>query len=523
MKRPTIFFALLALFSVTFCNAEQAQQKPNFIVILVDDLGFGDIGAYRNLYQGGDEKSIAHLHTPQLDKLAHEGITCTRAYTSSWCAPSRQMLLSGCWINRKSAIDQEFPWIGRRLRQEGYTTGMYGKSHGEYANQRNTRYLNNEQTEFDQGLFFRGGMRGYYLKQGEVLPGHLFDEDASYKAKGNEYITDVFTDGATDFIKNNSDKPFFLYLAYTAPHTPLHAKPEDLKTLFPDVFEPLADSTIRNLSEKRTPPPGITADNWRKYRYAAMVYAVDRGLGQLRQALNEAGIADNTVIVFTSDNGAQVGSNYPLTGHKWDVYEGGIRVPFIVWSDEIFNSESKGSVYDGLVSTADVAPTLMALAGKSEAESFDGNNIMPYITGLESPSPESQIFYYREPLGHHQVTNAESLYPGEKRGMHILLEAFIQKDRKHLIYLGLTKEQKVYEGGMALPDVRNVADPDKKLSEDIRGISSGDLTILSDEEFVSIKKKRDDYVKKNETDFSVRWSAAPIQIDFKELQKIKNY
>jgi hypothetical protein len=365
-------------------------------------------------------------------------------------------------------------------------------------------------------------MRGYYLKKGEVLPGHIFDEDASYRAKGNEYITDLFTDGATDFIKRNSDKPFFLYLAYTAPHTPLHAKPEDLKKLFPDVFEPLADSTIRIRSEKNTPPPGITGENWRKYQYAAMVYSVDRGLGQIRQVLNEAGIADNTVIVFTSDNGSNQGSNYPLTGHKWDVYEGGIRVPFIVWSDKISNSESKGSVYDGLVSTADVAPTLMAMAGKSEPESFDGKNIMPYITGSELAPPESQIFYYREPLGHHQVTNAESLYPGEKRGMHIMLEAFIQKDRKYLHYLGLTKDQKVYEGGMALPDVRDVTNPDKKLSEDIQGLNSGDWTTLTDEEFVSIKKKRDDFLEENEADFTYRWSAAPRQIDLKDLQKIKN-
>ena len=398
---------LSAFVLLLFTVAVQAQQKPNFIVILVDDLGFGDIGAYRNLYRGGDDKSIAHLHTPELDDLAHEGIICTRAYTASWCAPSRQMVLSGCWINRKSAIDQEFPWIGRRLRQEGYTTAMFGKSHGEYDITRNTRYLDEEQTEFDQGLFFRGGMRGYYLKKGELLPGHIFEEDASYRAKGNEYITDVFTEGATNFIKRNSDKPFFLYLAYTAPHTPLHAKPEDLKNLFPEVFEPLADSTIR----AGTIPPGTTAANWRKYQYAAMVYSIDRGLGQIRQALNESGVADNTVIVFTSDNGSSHGSNYPLTGHKWDVYEGGIRVPFIVWSDEISNSRNKGSVYDGLVSTADVAPTLMALTGKSEPESFDGKNIMSYITGSESPPPETQIFYYREPLGFNQVTGAESLYP----------------------------------------------------------------------------------------------------------------
>ena len=266
-----------------FLTALQAQEKPNFIVILVDDMGFGDMGAYRELFQGGDDKSIAHFHTPELDDLAHDGIICTRAYTGSWCAPSRQMLLSGCWVNRRGVCDRDCPWIGRRLRQEGYATGMYGKSHGDHAILRNTRYAEDVQREFDEGLFFRGGMRQFYMKKGELLPGHILDKDASFRAEGNEYITDLFTDGASDFIKRNSGNPFFLYLAYTAPHVPLQAKPEDLKKLFPEVFESLADSTIRAAK----PPPGISAADWRKYHYAAMIYSVDRGLTSIRQTLNE--------------------------------------------------------------------------------------------------------------------------------------------------------------------------------------------------------------------------------------------
>ncbi len=502
--RKTII-STVALFLLVFPSLF-SQQKPNFIVILVDDMGFGDMGAYRELYQGGDDKSIAHLYTPELDDLAHDGIICTRAYMGSWCAPSRQMLLSGCWINRKSAVDQDFPWIGRRLRQEGYTTGMYGKSHGAHANSRNTYYLDDIRTEFDQGLFLRGGMRGYYLKKDEILPGHHFEKDASYVAKGNEYITDIYTEGATDFIRRNSDSPFFLYLAYTAPHQPIQGKPEDLKMLFPEVFEAMADSCIR----ARKIPAGMSGIDWNKYVYAAMVYSVDRGLTQIRAALKETGVEDNTVIIFTSDNGAIIGSNYPFAGHKWDVYEGGIRVPFIVWSGEISKSKHRGSVYDGLVSAADIAPTLMALAGKNDLEGFDGNNIMPYITRSESPTPESQIFYYREPLGHHQVTGAESLYPGEKRGMHMMLEAFIQKDRKYLRIQGLYNK-KVYERGMALPDVRGVADPDKKLAEDMLGLSSGDWTLMSDEESAVLKKMRDEFLEENEADFTYRWSGAPAR------------
>jgi len=476
------------------------EQKPNFIVVLVDDLGYGDIGAYRELYQGKDKKSIAYLYTPQLDKLADEGIVCSRAYSSSWCAPSRQMLLSGCWINRKGVRDQHFPWVGRRLRQEGYTTGMYGKSHGKFANFRNTRYFDDDFREFDQGLFFRGGMRGYHLKKGEILPGHIYQDDASYQAKGNEYITDIFTKGATDFIKRNADKPFFLYLAYNAPHSPLQAKPDDLRYLFPEEFGSLSDSIIRAAKK----PKGMLP-NWNKYHYAAMVYAIDRGLGQIKQALNEAGIADNTIIVFTSDNGAIQGSNYPLTGHKWDVYEGGIRVPFIVWSDKISKSNNKGSVYDGLVSTVDIAPTLMALAGNNNSEDFDGKNIMPYITGLEEAPLESQIFYYRETLAHHQVTGSELLYPMIDKRTPLLLEAFIQKDKKYLSFRGL-KGLKVIEGGMVLPDVRNISEPSKRLIEDVQGITSSKETLLSKEEFVDLKRNHQKFIEQNKLDFILRWS-----------------
>lgn len=501
MKSGIILSALVFLLTGT---ALQAQQKPNFIVILVDDLGFGDIGAYRELFQGGDDKSIAHLHTPELDDLAHDGIMCTRAYMASWCAPSRQMLLSGCWINRKSAVDSDFPWIGRRLRQEGYTTGMYGKCHGALANARNTYYLDEVRTEFDQGLFLRGGMRGFYLKKDEILPGHIFEKDASYRAKGNEYITDIYTNGATDFIRRNSDSPFFLYLAYTAPHQPIQGKPEDLKMLFPEVFGPLADSSIR----ERKIPDGMTGTDWNKYVYASMVYSVDRGLSKIRQALQETGVEENTVIIFTSDNGAIVGSNYPFSGHKWDVYEGGIRVPFIVWSDAISKSDLKGSVYDGLLSAADVAPTLMALTGNNDLEDFDGNNIMPYITRSESPPAESQVFYYREPLGIHQVTNAKTLYPDWYKGMHILLEAFIQGEQKYLRFWDWEKD-KEYVRGMALPDVRDVPDPEKKMAEDIQGLTSGDWTILSDEKWTEVNKQRRDFLEEHESDFHIRWSGAP--------------
>ena len=122
-----------------------------------------------------------------------------------------------------------------------------------------------------------------------------------------------------------------LFVSYTAPHSPLEGKPEDLKELFPDVFDKYSDSLLRSSVR----PSEISGYDWNKYNYAAMIYALDRGVGKIMKTLKNEKVDKNTMIIFTSDNGSQWGSNYPLTGHKWDVYEGGIRVPFIVWSDKI--------------------------------------------------------------------------------------------------------------------------------------------------------------------------------------------
>lgn len=118
----TVFLTLSSLL------AQESDTRPNLIVILADDMGVTDIGAFHELYPGATEEQLAHRYTPNLDRLAKEGVRCTRAYAAAWCAPSRQMLLSGQWVNRRNAYDH--PWIGSQLRQEGYVTGLVGKSHG---------------------------------------------------------------------------------------------------------------------------------------------------------------------------------------------------------------------------------------------------------------------------------------------------------------------------------------------------------------------------------------------------------
>lgn len=373
--------------------------RLNFIVILADDMGTGDIGAYRELYPGGPEDprfsarhdptypgtlpiQLAHRFTPNLDRLAREGIRCTRGYATAWCAPSRQMLLSGLWANRANAYDH--PWVGAQLREAGYVTGMVGKSHGARPTSRVFRNLDRDTAEFDDGLFFNSGARDFYFDEGETLPGRVGLEPFTFTASDGEYVTDVFTDHAVAFIERHADRPFMLYLPYTAPHEPLHGKPEDMRKLFPDVFGGMTNEEIR------APVDGQrfrgVSDEMKAYHYAALVYAMDRGIGRLVQTLEERGIVDNTLLIFTCDNGAQWGCNYPGSGHKTETRDGGIRVPFIVWSSEIARSGSGGSVYNGLVSLADITPTLMAqLSDAPYPYPTDGINILPYLKGSKEP------------------------------------------------------------------------------------------------------------------------------------------
>jgi len=398
--------------------------RPNLVVIFADDLGYGDIGAYRELYKGTDDKPTAYRHTPNLDRLAQQGIRCTRAYACSWCAPSRQMLLSGQWANRSTAYDH--PWVGSQLRQAGYVTGMVGKSHGSKPTQRVFKCEDRQAAEFDDGLFFNGGMRDYYMKAGETLPGRKAFESFTFKAGGGEYITDVFTGHALDFIGRNAGDPFMLYLPYTAPHTPLQGKPDDLRKLFPKTFAAMSDEEIMATAKPKEDKPDMV-----NYHHSAMVHALDRGVGLIMQALRDKGVADNTVVIFTSDNGGKEGSNYPLSGHKWDDLEGGIRVPFIVWSDSIANSRRSGAVYDGLVSLADIAPTLVAqTADRPYAHATDGIDLMPYVTGRETP-PNDRRYFWANTSKKSFLTGFDDFYP---EGSHTTMDqsVLIQDEEKIL-------------------------------------------------------------------------------------------
>ena len=437
-------------------------EKPNLIVIFADDMGVTDIGAFHELYPGAPEAQLAHSYTPKLDRLAKEGVRCTRAYAANWCAPSRQMLLSGQWVNRRNAYDH--PWIGAQLRQAGYVTGSVGKHHGAKPIAKSYRNMDPETAEFDDGFFYNGGCRRSYFEKGETFPCRHGLKPFDFVAEGGEYLTDVYNDHAVDFIERNADQPFFLYLPYNAPHGPLDGKPEDLRKLFPDTFGKRSDEEIISQA------PSAKSDEEEAMHFAAMVYRMDLGIGRIVQTLEKHGIANNTLIIFAADNprtygyGEWLAENHPFTGHKAEMLDGGIRVPFLAWSADLAKSKQSGKLYDGLVSLADIAPTLMAQASDAPyAYPTDGVDLMPYLSGEKYPLKGRKFFCALKGDPKKKMSGVKEFTESKFNGDMVHL-AYVEDDQKLLCWIP-QNDTPVGATAARLPYVVSKKDPAKPLRE----------------------------------------------------------
>jgi arylsulfatase A len=346
-------------------------ECPNILQIVVDDMGYGDIGAF-----GNDA-----VRTPILDRLVAEGIALTQHYSGSCvCAPARAALLTGRYPHRTGAIDTlEGRGLDRlalrevtladALRDAGYATGLIGKWH---LGALDARYHPNRRG-FDEFCGFQGGWSDYYRWR--------IDYNGTYQGPDGRYLTDVFTEEAVQFIERHSQEPFFLHLAYNAPHGPLQV---------PDVeAEPYR--------EAGTFSEGVCL-------LYGMNQRVDQGIGRLLEALEVQGLASNTVVLFVSDNGPHLGSyqwfgqgfetarhNGFLNGSKGSVYEGGIRVPAIMrWPAGL----DGGRKLTDLVHFTDWMPTLLAMAGLGVSPdlSLDGQNVLEVLRGNEG-SAKTQRFW----------------------------------------------------------------------------------------------------------------------------------
>ncbi len=368
--------------------ADRQSAPPNIIVILADDLGYGDLGAY------GQKK----IRTPRLDEMASEGMRFTEFYAGhTVCAPSRVALLTGADMahshtrsNRGPGLLEDDSTIAEVLKQAGYATGVFGKwGFGD------TLAGAPDRQGFDEFLGYLGHVHAH-----SYYTDHLFairnGRTVKIATDTTEYVHDRFTEEALDFIERNQERPFFLYLPFALVHAEL---------LVPDdAMAPYQDTSGKSLllPEKPFPCCGVIgtyrAQPQPHAAFAGMVSRLDREVGRILDRVRDLGLGDNTVVLFTSDNGPHVEggadpgffeSNGPLRGLKRDLYEGGIRVPMIAWGP--------GHVAGGVVSdhpwgSWDFLATFADLAGVS-APKTNGLSMVNLLAG-QGDVPLHEYFYW---------------------------------------------------------------------------------------------------------------------------------
>ena len=376
MKRTAFFCSLLLI-----AGCAWASEKPNIVFILADDLGWTDLGVQGSRY----------YETPNIDRLASQGMRLTGYHNCQNCAPTRAALMSGQCAPRTGVytvggIDR-FAWqtrplrpvdnvenlpldkitVAQSLKAAGYATGMFGKWHlGERGD-------------------YHPGRRGF--DEAIVSMGRHFDFATSPKTEypAGQYLADFLTDKAVDFIRRHRDRPFFLYLPHFAVHTPLDAKP----------------ALIDRFRQK---PP---ATGHRNPTYAAMIASVDESVGRVLAALEECRLAENTVVVFSSDNGGVGGyvregigketnditDNTPLRSGKGSLYEGGTRDPFIVRWPGVTRS---GSTCGVPTIHVDVYPTFLEIAGAKPPSDYvlDGESLVPLLRNADASLRRDAIYQH---------------------------------------------------------------------------------------------------------------------------------
>ncbi|NJX16372.1 sulfatase-like hydrolase/transferase [Tamlana crocina] len=361
----TICFALLTLSSLgckTKLNiqTEAVTKPPNVIVILVDDAGYVDFG-----FMGSKD-----LRTPNIDALASSGVIFTDAHVSATvCAPSRAGLLTGKYQQRFGFEANGTGGIGLSdgvvtmadvFRANGYNTYALGKWH---LGEEMSDHPNNR--GFDEFYGFISGSRSYFPLANPSKEKML--QHNGERVVFNGYMTDVLGNQSLKFIEDSKRKPFFMYLAYNAVHTPMEAKKEDLERF----------------------------ENHPRRELAAMTWSLDQNVGKLLNKLEELGKRENTLIYFLSDNGGahnNQSQSGPLKGWKGNKFEGGHRVPFVVsWPAGV----KGGKRFDGLSSSLDIFSTSLAAAHISKPENLqlDGVNLIPYLRNEAEGSPHGELFW----------------------------------------------------------------------------------------------------------------------------------
>lgn len=406
------FLLAAALLAFASCQNQAAQQeqearKPNIIYIMADDLGYGDIGAYgQQLFQ-----------TPHIDRLAREGILFTDHYAGTCvCAPSRAVLMTGRHMgkvkvrgNKQAEPSGQFPLpasevtVAEAVKPAGYTTGMIGKwglgepgSEGDPLSQGWDYFFG-----YTDQILAHNHWPEFFWENGQKVPlrnqVQYLDSSAWHRGLGSlttekvDYAGDLFTQKALEFIERNKQQPFLLYLPYIAPHINDEAG-----------WENWIEVPDNGRYEGMDWPDNHKA-------YAAIIERLDSQVGQIRAKIEELGLAENTLIIFTSDNGplpestkitAFFNSNGPLRGGKRDLYEGGHRIPMVAWWP---GQIQPGQTTAHISGFQDFLPTACQMAGIPAPEGLDGISYLPVLTGREQPRHEFLYWEFHEQGGRQAV------------------------------------------------------------------------------------------------------------------------
>ena len=380
-------FAVVATFLVggaaSSATARADEPRPNVLIVISDDQGHGDLGIHGNPV----------VKTPNLDRLAREGVRLTNFYVSPVCAPTRSSLLTGRYNYRTGVVDT---FIGRalmhtdeitlaeRLAAAGYRTGIFGKWHlGDNAPMR----------PIDQGFRESLVLKGGGIGQPSDPPGgtHYLDPILQHNGKLEKrtgYCSDIFTSAAIDFIAAESKRPFFTYLAFNCPHTPLEV-PEDYHLKYAGT-----DLSSARFPKDGQPLPGPAPQDVTEKVYA-MVTNIDDNVGRLFKSLDDLGLADNTLVIFLTDNGPQqVRYTSGMRGRKGSVYDGGIRVPCFV---RLPGKLKAGLSIDRIAAHIDLTPTVLEACGvpKTDDVKLDGVSLWPLLTGKVAVAdwPDRTLFF----------------------------------------------------------------------------------------------------------------------------------
>ena len=386
IKYPLIIF-LIFVSCFSRKSYSQEQPHPNVILIMTDDQGYGDLGITGN----------PHVQTPVIDKFATESVRFNNFYVSPVCAPTRASLLTGRHSLRTGIRDtynggammaSNEVTIAEMLQLGGYKTGAFGKWHlgDNYPGRPSDQGFDESVNHLAGGMGQVGDITTYFKRDSSYFNPVLWHNNKKEPYQG--YCSDIFTNEAIDFIEKNQEGPFFCYLAFNAPHTPLQV-PDKYYQIYKDIDpESGFDDDSRpfvKMSEK---------DKEDARKVYAMVTNIDDNVGKLLQKLDELNIENNTLVIFMTDNGPQqIRYIAGMRGRKGSVYRGGVRVPFYIRYPDLFKGKK---AIETTAAHIDILPTLSQICNVALPQEIkiDGKNLLPLIQGKQVDWSERELFFY---------------------------------------------------------------------------------------------------------------------------------